>query len=189
MFSIIGGNKSQFDTSFKQEGFTLIELMIVVGIIGILASIGSTNYIRYQAKARQAEAKFALAAVYSAEKSFYTEFQAYLSCPTCIGYSPEGSRQFYQVGFWANGTSSVTGYGGLYNPTTTGPSNMPQGWSIGGGGAGCTVGTAQANTGAAGADPQTFLVAAIGQIRNGPISCDEWTMNESKLLRNTQRGY
>lgn len=41
----------------NSEGFTLVELMIVVAIIGVLAAVAIPNYQKFQAKARQSEAK------------------------------------------------------------------------------------------------------------------------------------
>ena len=55
---------------FKKEGFTLVELMVVVAIIGILAAIAIPQYSKFQARARQSEAKVLLAAAFTAEKSF-----------------------------------------------------------------------------------------------------------------------
>ena len=57
----------------KQEGFTLIELMIVVAIIGILAAIAIPNFLQYQMKSRQSEAKTNLQAIKTSEVSFQAE--------------------------------------------------------------------------------------------------------------------
>jgi len=62
----------------KQEGFTLIELMIVVAIIGILAAIAIPNFLQYQMKSRQAEAKTNLGAIRTSEVAFQAERGCYL---------------------------------------------------------------------------------------------------------------
>src|SRR3712207_9241843 len=49
----------------KNRGFTLIELMIVVAIIGILAAIAIPNFIRFQARARQSEANTNLKSLFT----------------------------------------------------------------------------------------------------------------------------
>jgi len=63
----------------RKGGFTLIELMIVVAIIGILAAIAIPNFLRFQLKAKSSEGKTNLAAIRTAEESYYAEFGLYVS--------------------------------------------------------------------------------------------------------------
>jgi type IV pilus assembly protein PilA len=63
----------------RKGGFTLIELMIVVAIIGILAAIAIPNFLRFQLKAKSSEGKTNLAAIRTAEESYYSEFGIYVS--------------------------------------------------------------------------------------------------------------
>jgi type IV pilus assembly protein PilA len=66
----------------KTKGFTLIELMIVVAIIGILAAIAIPNFLRYQQKSRQAEAKANLGGVFTSEVSYFGEHNIYATMAT-----------------------------------------------------------------------------------------------------------
>jgi type IV pilus assembly protein PilA len=66
----------------KQEGFTLIELMIVVAIIGILAAIAIPNFLQYQLKSRQAEAKTNLGAIRTSLTAFQAERGCYVGVTT-----------------------------------------------------------------------------------------------------------
>lgn len=61
-----------------QQGFTLIELMIVVAVIGILASIGYPSYTEYVAKSRRATMTAALLQGQQFMERFYTENFSYL---------------------------------------------------------------------------------------------------------------
>lgn len=56
----------------KQKGFTLIELMIVVAIVGILAAIAYPSYQESTAKSRRANAQAELMSLSSAMERYYT---------------------------------------------------------------------------------------------------------------------
>ncbi len=77
------------------KGFTLIELMIVVAIIGILAAIAIPNFLRFQLKSKTSEGKVNIAAIRTAEESYLAEYGSYV--PANI--SPPVGNQNQKVAF------------------------------------------------------------------------------------------
>ena len=55
------------------KGFTLVELIVVVLIIGILASIALTQFLSYQERGYNATLQSDLRSVYTASKQFYMD--------------------------------------------------------------------------------------------------------------------
>ena len=79
-----------------QKGFTLIEVMIVVAIIGILAAVAYPSYQDYTLRAGRADGKAKLMEILQAQERFYSQNQRYIAAlngnpsaapPTGLGYA------------------------------------------------------------------------------------------------------
>ena len=180
----------------NNKGFSMIELMVVVAIIGVLAAIGIPQYSKFQAKARQSEAKLSLAALFTAEESFRQEWNQFSTNLNNIGFSVQGSRLRYKTGFtpvtctnytsangapaeqgdqfhtWSDGTSVNTSNASwAYTASVTAPTNSG-------------VRTNSCTSGA-------FVAIAYGSPGSNvtnPTATDgdTWTVNEVKSIKNTQ---
>lgn len=94
----------------RNRGFTLVELMIVVIIVGILASLAIGNYSRIVEKGRAAEAKKIMSLVRQQEFTYYLENNRYTTAINQLGFSdlPTGSCSgnfSFQYGVTLGGTT------------------------------------------------------------------------------------
>lgn len=72
--------------------------MIVVVIIGILVSVAIPSYQSFKDKAKVTEAKVFLSEIYTAEKTYYAEFEKYSQDLYKIGLTPIKLKYFRAVG-------------------------------------------------------------------------------------------
>ena len=144
----------------KQNGFTLIELMVVVAIVAFLAVVSVPSFMRFLAKSKRAEAYMNLGTIYTAQKAYWAEHGSYsdlLSGDGGVGWQPEGyagggkKEQFhYTYGFsGAEGRNNFTG----------------------------KLETSSSNLGFAKADKNSFVAVAAGDIM-GNGKPDIITINE-----------
>lgn len=83
------------------RGIMLIEIMIVVAIVAFMAMIAVPSYLKFVARAKRAEAHLNLAAIYTAEKLYWSEHGAYtnkLQGENGLAWQPEGKTK-YTYGF------------------------------------------------------------------------------------------
>jgi type IV pilus assembly protein PilA len=143
----------------KRKGFTLIELMIVVAIIGILASIAIPDFLKFQARAKQAEAKMNLGAIYTQQIAYYGEYTTYAGGADAIvniGWDPMKNQKMYYSYMIDNSI--------LWGDFLKGSASVPAGVPV-------------PSTDAA------FTAIAFGNIDRDAF-LDVWIMNDRKQLKN-----
>ena len=137
----------------NKKGFSLVELMIVVAIIGILAAIAIPNFIAMQLKAKRGEVPGNVDGIKTSEASYDAAFDGYIEANisprgtsaldktmvawtasgsgwTSLGWSPDGEvRGNYEVvsisatNFTVNGNADVDGDDAVANYTADIDSN------------------------------------------------------------------
>lgn len=94
----------------NSKGFTLIELMIVVAIIGILAAIAIPNFLRYQLKSKTAEARTNIGAIKTSSEAFRAEWDGYAIAASHPASAPDDTKAP-----WGQGNTGFNAIG--YAPT------------------------------------------------------------------------
>lgn len=161
------------NTIKNEKGFTLIELMIVVAILGILAAIAIPNFMRFQAKSRQSEAKTNLGAIGTSAEAWRAEQGTYVvTAIGNLGWAPQGTVRYsywYDVG----GTDTAFPYAAA--SYSTGVIDL----SAAGG---CNRSTAP-GTAAVTATASAYSASTKGEI-DSDVTCDEWSYTEARVLTN-----
>ncbi len=101
---------------YTMSGFTLMEVMITVVIIGILAAIAYPSYTRYVAETRRSDATINLTRIAALQEKFFTQCGAYaiaLDTPQACGPNPPNLPRSLISGLTAGVTSD-----GYYTLTT-----------------------------------------------------------------------
>lgn len=80
----------------KLQGWTLIETMLVVALLGLLASIAYPSYQAHILRARRADAQIALQALRWAQEQ-YRAAQASYATAQALGYPRDSDQGFYRV--------------------------------------------------------------------------------------------
>lgn len=91
-----------------ESGFSLIELMIALSIIGILATLAIPQYMGFRARASQSEIKANLHGLRAGEIVYFSETSKYTDDLSLLSWEPDGSPH-YLYGFTSDASPGASG--------------------------------------------------------------------------------
>ena len=166
-------------TRADERGFSLIELMVAVAIVGVLATIAIPRLMSYRVRALQSEAKAHLGFIAKGERAYFAERDAYTDDLALLNISISGAPR-YLYGFTTDAL-----------PAASGRNDTAKLKATGGGGSydtahmvdGFGVLLAESDLPTAPVTKETFLIGAVGNADTDP-TLDQWTMDSDGIMAN-----
>ncbi len=94
-----------------RRGFTLIELMVVIAIVGVLAALAIPSFTAYVKEARMSEASANIQAILESEQAYYIRFQRYTES---LGYCPPAEAPLGETQNWPSSGAATPCDDGWY---------------------------------------------------------------------------